>query len=100
MCERLWAAFTLGAIWVPTNYRLTPQEVAYLAASSGAKAMFCDDTFPQHADAAQQASPALRITITIGTPPAGEPASEAPVAGGGGGPVERAGVAPHAPSRS
>src|SRR3546814_14675915 len=43
MFESLWAAFTLGAIWVPTNYRLTPPEVAYLAASSGAKAMFCDE---------------------------------------------------------
>src|SRR3546814_8188571 len=32
MFESLWAAFTLGAIWVPTNYRLTPPEVAYLAA--------------------------------------------------------------------
>src|SRR3546814_6305878 len=56
MFESLWAAFTLGAIWVPTNYRLTPPEVAYLAASSGAKPMICDDAFPQHADAAQQAS--------------------------------------------
>src|SRR3546814_15043612 len=60
---------------------------------SGAKAMFCDDTFPQHADAAQQASPALRITITIGTPRAGEHAYEDLVAEGSGGPVEAAEVA-------
>src|SRR3546814_19885792 len=52
--------------------------------------MFCDDTFPQHADAAQQASPALRITITIGTPRAGEHAYADLVAEGSGGPVEAA----------
>src|SRR3546814_2664938 len=86
MFESLWAAFTLGAIWVPTNYRLTPPEVAYLAASSGAKAMICDDAFPQHADAAQQASSALRVTIAIGTPRAGELAYEDLVAEGSGGP--------------
>src|SRR3546814_1717823 len=64
---------------------------------SGAKAMFCDDTFPQHADAAQQASPALRITITIGTPRAGEHAYEDLVAEGSGGPVEAAEVDHHDP---
>src|SRR3546814_467056 len=97
MFESLWAAFTLGAIWVPTNYRLTPPEVAYLAASSGAKAMICDDAFPQHADAAQQASSALRVTIAIGTPRAGELAYEDLVAEGSGGPVGAAEVGYHDP---
>jgi len=32
----MFAAFRLGAVWVPTNFRLMPDEVAYLAASSGA----------------------------------------------------------------
>jgi len=40
MFESLWATFRLGGIWVPTNYRLTPAEVAYLGSSSGAKAMW------------------------------------------------------------
>lgn len=34
--ESCWAAFKLGAVWVPVNYKLTPAEVAYIAESSGA----------------------------------------------------------------
>ena len=34
----MFAAFRLGAVWVPTNFRLMPDEVAYLATASGAKA--------------------------------------------------------------
>src|SRR5690606_12072260 len=72
MFESLWAAFTLGAIWVPTNFRLTPPEVAYLATSSGAKAMICDEAFAAHADAVRAAAPALQFLITIGRPRDGE----------------------------
>ena len=32
----MFAAFRLGAVWVPTNFRLMPDEVAYLATASGA----------------------------------------------------------------
>lgn len=35
----MFAAFRLGAVWVPTNFRLMPDEVGYLAAASGAKAL-------------------------------------------------------------
>ena len=27
--ESLWAAFKLGAVWVPANFRLTPPEVSF-----------------------------------------------------------------------
>jgi fatty-acyl-CoA synthase len=47
----MFAAFRLGAIWVPTNFRLMPDEVAYLASASGAKAFLCDGDFPDHAAA-------------------------------------------------
>jgi fatty-acyl-CoA synthase len=30
----MFAAFRLGAVWVPTNFRLMPDEVAYLATAS------------------------------------------------------------------
>src|SRR5208282_1448291 len=52
--------------WVPTNFRLTPPEVAYLATSSGAKAHLFDDAFPTHAAAAAEANPNLRVSVTIG----------------------------------
>lgn len=34
--ESCWAAFKLGAVWVPVNYKLMPAEVLYIAESSGA----------------------------------------------------------------
>ena len=54
-CEEMFwsmfAAFRLGAVWVPTNFRLMPDEVAYLAIASGAKAFLCHGDFPEHAAA-------------------------------------------------
>ncbi|MBO4222691.1 acyl-CoA synthetase [Bradyrhizobium neotropicale] len=60
----MFAAFRLGAVWVPTNFRLMPDEVAYLAAASGAKAFLCHGDFPEHAAAA--ANPALQFIWRIG----------------------------------
>ena len=54
-CEEMFwsmfATFRLGAIWVPTNFRLMADEVAYLALASGAKAFLCQGDFPHHAKA-------------------------------------------------
>jgi fatty-acyl-CoA synthase len=54
-CEEMFwsmfAAFRLGAVWVPTNFRLMPDEVSYLADASGAKAFLCHGDFPDHAAA-------------------------------------------------
>ncbi len=72
MFESLWVAFRLGCVWVPTNFRLTPPEVAYLGASSGAVAMIVEAHFFAHADAVRAASPALKHLICIGAPRAGE----------------------------
>jgi fatty-acyl-CoA synthase len=47
----MFAAFRLGAVWVPTNFRLMPDEVAYLAQASGAKGFLCHGDFPEHAAA-------------------------------------------------
>lgn len=60
----MFAAFRLGAVWVPTNFRLMPDEVAYLAAASGAKAFLCHADFPEHVKAA--ANPALEFVWRIG----------------------------------
>jgi fatty-acyl-CoA synthase len=74
----MFAAFRLGAVWVPTNFRLMPDEVACLATASGAKAFLCHGDFPDHAAAAAAASPALAFTWRIGEGTLGEkPVSEA-----------------------
>jgi len=86
LVETLFAAFKLGAVWVPCNFRLTPPEVAYLAQSSHAAAFIADDDFGAHVAAARQAAPRLRAVIWIGRAPAGETAWEALVAEGQGAP--------------
>jgi len=65
MFESCWVAFRLGCVWVPTNFRLTPPEVAYLGASSGARAMIVEDVFGAHTDAVRAASPTLEHVIAI-----------------------------------
>ena len=62
----MFAAFRLGAVWVPTNFRLMPDEVAYLATASGAKAFLCHGDFPDHAASVAAASPALEFIWRIG----------------------------------
>jgi fatty-acyl-CoA synthase len=62
----MFSAFRLGAVWVPTNFRLMPDEVAWLATASGAKAFLCHGDFPDHAAAVEAASPALAFTWRIG----------------------------------
>ena len=60
-----WVAWRMGCVWVPTNFRLTPNEVAYLGESSGATVMIYEAGFEAHADAVQASSPALRHRVAI-----------------------------------
>ena len=64
--ESMFSAWMLGATWVPTNFRLTPPEVAYLATSSGASVHIFDSAFPEHAAAAKAENPTCRLEIAIG----------------------------------
>jgi fatty-acyl-CoA synthase len=61
LIETMFACFRLGAVWVPTNFRQTAKEVAFVAQSSEARAMFCDSEFPDHASAC-----GIKTTIIIG----------------------------------
>ncbi len=72
MFESMWACFKIGAAWVPTNFRLTPAEVSWLATSSRAVVMLRDEGFSQHAEAVRAASPHLRTVIAVGDAGAGE----------------------------
>ncbi len=64
--ETMFASWMLGAVWVPTNFRLTPPEVAYLAESSGAAVHIFDAVFPEHAAAAGAANRQARLHVSIG----------------------------------
>ncbi|ACL58017.1 acyl-CoA synthetase [Methylobacterium nodulans] len=64
--ESMFVCFRLGAVWVPTNFRQTPGEVAYLGHASGASVMICHSDFPDHVAAVREVAPDLREVISIG----------------------------------
>src|SRR6187431_853443 len=86
----MFATFRLGAVWVPTNFRLMPDEVAYLATASGAKAFLCHGDFPDHARAA--ANPALEFIWRIGEGGFGEKSVSRVIAEHAGARVDNAAV--------
>lgn len=62
----MFAAFRIGAIWVPTNFRQMPGEIAELAVQVGIKAFLCHGDFPDHAAAVAAAKPDLAFIWRIG----------------------------------
>ncbi len=68
----MFACFRLGAVWVPTNFRLLPDEVLYLAQASGAAVFLCHADFPQHAAAIAAEAPGVRHILSIGPASFGE----------------------------
>lgn len=92
MFVSMFATFRLGAVWVPTNFRLLPDEVAYLATASGAKAFLCHGDFPEHAAAVAAAAPAPEFTWRIGEGAFGEAEVGAVIARHRGERVENAAV--------
>jgi fatty-acyl-CoA synthase len=72
MLLSMFATFRLGAVWVPTNFRLTPEEIVYLATFSGAKAFLCDGVFPDHAAIIAAQAPDVRFIWRFGAGSFGE----------------------------
>ncbi|MDI6025024.1 acyl-CoA synthetase [Corticibacterium sp. UT-5YL-CI-8] len=73
MFESMFATFRVGAVWVPTNFRQTPDEVAYLAESSGSVLMICQANFAGHARACLASDTStIKTVISIGTSDIGE----------------------------
>lgn len=66
ICEVMLACWRIGAVWVPSNFRQRPDEVAYLAEKSAATLMVCESDFPDHATACQKATDKLKNVICIG----------------------------------
>jgi fatty-acyl-CoA synthase len=92
MFVSMFATFRLGAVWVPTNFRLLPDEVAYLATASGAKGFLCHGDFPEHAAAVAAANPAPEFIWRIGDGAFGEDEVGAVIARHRGERVENAAV--------
>ncbi|XYK81128.1 MAG: acyl-CoA synthetase [Labrenzia sp.] len=66
MIEIMLAAFRLGAVWVPCNFRQAPGETAYAAEKSKATVFLCDAEYAAQAEAVAAACPDLSDIITIG----------------------------------
>ena len=62
----MFATFRLGAVWVPTNFRLMPDEVLYLAEFSGAKAFLCQNEFADHARVVRDSVPSVQFIWSFG----------------------------------
>lgn len=77
MLEVMFATFRIGAVFVPTNFRLLPDEVVYLAQMSQAKAFICHADFPEHAATVPTQAPDLRTVISIGEAAFGETSTDA-----------------------
>lgn len=66
LLETQLAAFRLGAVWVPTNFRIGTDDAAYLAQASGANILIIGSEFESHALAIQSSTLTLGLTISIG----------------------------------
>jgi acyl-CoA synthetase (AMP-forming)/AMP-acid ligase II len=70
LVEVMLATFRIGAVWVPTNFRITPDDVAYLAQSAGVSAFLCHTDFPEHAKLAGTVE-GLKLFAGVGPETAG-----------------------------
>jgi acyl-CoA synthetase (AMP-forming)/AMP-acid ligase II len=66
LVEVMLATFHVGAVWVPTNFRITPDDVAYLAQSAGVSAFICHADFPDHAKLADGID-GLKLVASVGS---------------------------------
>jgi acyl-CoA synthetase (AMP-forming)/AMP-acid ligase II len=65
MFESMFAAFKLGAVWVPVNFRLLPDDVAYIAEASGASLLLYEAKFGAHAEAAVKRAGSLAGVVAL-----------------------------------
>jgi long-chain acyl-CoA synthetase len=71
--ETVEAVMACGAaswIWVPLNWHLTADELAYILNDSGAKALLADTEFAEAITAAAEQAPGLTIRVAFGEQPA------------------------------
>ncbi len=64
--EAFLAGVRLGAVVVPVNFRLVPDEVAYVLTDSGAVALVVDTALAEVAAKARELAPAVTSTLVIG----------------------------------
>ena len=71
MFESMFVAFRLGAVLVPVNFRLSEDEVAFIAQNSGASVLIYEGIFASHREAAAHAGD-LKHIVCFDNPAEGE----------------------------
>ena len=66
LVESWLAALRLGAVAVPVNFRMVPDEIAYVLADSAAVAVVVDLALAPAVEQARTKSPSVRTVVTIG----------------------------------
>ena len=66
LVESWLAALRLGAVAVPVNFRLVPDEIAYVLADSGAVAVVVDLALAPAVEQARTRAPSVHTVLTIG----------------------------------
>jgi fatty-acyl-CoA synthase len=64
--ETYMASCRLGAICVPINFRLVPDEVSYIASDSGSKAIVVDSDLAETAGAVRERASDLKTCLVVG----------------------------------
>jgi fatty-acyl-CoA synthase len=65
MMESMFATFRIGAVLVPTNFRLMPDDVAYMAEVTQPRVFLCQTDFPEYAEAVSRVIPGIqRVWLT------------------------------------
>ncbi|RRD59034.1 acyl-CoA synthetase [Comamonadaceae bacterium OH2545_COT-014] len=61
MFESMFAAFRLGAVWVPTNFRAVPSELVHMASVARSRVFLCQTDFVDHARTVCEAVPGTDV---------------------------------------
>ncbi len=64
--ESMFVCFRLGAVWVPANFRLTPDEIVKIGRTSKASIFSCHGDFPEHRRAVALELGQIKQIICIG----------------------------------
>ncbi|MGB8418022.1 acyl-CoA synthetase [Paraburkholderia sp.] len=67
MFESMFATFRLGAVWVPTNFRLMPDEVVYMASVAESQIFLCQSDFAEYARAVTDSRPETEVIWLTGS---------------------------------
>ena len=60
------ACFRLGAVWAPTNFRISADEAAWLAELSGPRVLIIEAEFEEHERAIARANHTIEFTLRVG----------------------------------